>query len=132
MKCRIQLLVAAASFALTGHALAHHSHAMYDASGTIELQGTVTEVRWRNPHVWMYLEVEENGATRTWAFEGAAIAQLERKGWTQDSMKPGDAVHIACYPLRNGGPGCLGGYVLSINGEELPATHENHAGREWD
>ena len=122
---------AAAIFAAP--AWAHHSHAMYDAGGEIELEGTVKEVRWFNPHVWLYIDVKgADGQTKTWGFEGAAINQLQRKGWTCENFKEGDAIKISCYPLRNGGPGCLGGYVLTINGQALPPTHERHAGREFD
>ena len=73
-------LLAAATFGLAVPASGHHSHAQYDASGEIELEGTVSDVRWRNPHVYLYIDVVENGETRTWAFEGAAINQLESRG----------------------------------------------------
>jgi hypothetical protein len=106
---------------------------MYDASGEIELDGVITEVRWANPHVWLYLDVEnEDGTARTWAMEGAAIDQLQRKDWTRDMLSVGSSIKISCYPLRSGGPGCLGGYVLTLNGETLPPTHEGHVGREFD
>lgn len=114
-------------------AASHHSHAMYDASGEIQIEGAIKEVRWANPHVWLYILVKgEDGQTKTWGFEGAAINQLQRKGWTRELLKEGDNIKISCYPMRNGGPGCLGGYVLSINGQDLPPTHERHAGREFD
>jgi len=113
--------------------LAHHSHAMYDASGEIELEGTLSEVRWANPHVWIYIDVANaDGTTRKWGMEGAAIQQLQENGWTGDMFEVGIPIKVSCYPLRSGGPGCLGGYVLSLNGEELPASHELHPGREFD
>jgi hypothetical protein len=127
---------ALASFAalmLAAPALAHHSHAMYDATGEINISGTIKEMRWANPHVWMYIDVKaQDGTTKTWALEGAAINQLERKGWKQELLPVGATVDISCYPLRSGGPGCLGGYILKINNEVMPATHGGHAGREFD
>jgi len=112
---------------------AHHSHAMYDSTAEIELEGVIKEVRWANPHVWLYLVVgNPDGTAKTWAFEGASIEQLRRKGWTLDSLSAGSPIKISCYPLRSGGPGCVGGYVLTLNGEALPPTHERHAGREFD
>jgi hypothetical protein len=81
----------------------------------------------------MYIDVKaQDGTTKTWALEGAAINQLERKGWKQEMFPLGAAIDISCYPLRSGGPGCLGGYILKINNEVMPATHERHAGREFD
>jgi hypothetical protein len=44
----------------------------------------------------------------------------------------GASIDISCYPLRSGGPGCLGGYILKINDEVMPSTHDRHAGREFD
>ena len=133
MKYLAFVLAAGAALSLCGAASAHHSHAMYDATGEIELEGTIKEVRWANPHVWLYIDAAgPDGQQRTWGFEGASIAQLARKGWTFESFKAGDRIKISCYPLRNGGPGCLGGYVLTLNGQVLPPTHEKHAGREFD
>jgi hypothetical protein len=133
MKTSSFALVAIAALLFVVPAAAHHSHAMYDASGEIELDGVLTEVRWANPHVWLYLDVEnEDGTSRSWAMEGAAIDQLARKGWEREMLRVGSPIKISCYQLRSGGPGCLGGYVLSIDGEELPPTHDLHAGREFD
>ena len=36
---------------------AHHSHANYRTTSYVNLEGTVTEVLWMNPHTWIYLEV---------------------------------------------------------------------------
>ena len=133
MNAKSLILAAFAALLCVAPAGAHHSHAMYDASGEIELEGVLTEVRWANPHVWIYLDVKnEDGTSRSWAMEGAAIDQLARKGWTRDQLNIGSAIKISCYQLRSRGPGCLGGYVLSLDGEDLPPTHELHAGREFD
>ena len=133
MKASILAHCTCASILLAAPVWAHHSHAMYDASGEIELEGVISEVRWANPHVWIYLDVEnEDGTVRTWAMEGAAIDQLQRKGWERDMLNVGSPINVSCYPLRSGGPGCLGGYVLTLNGETLPPTHDGHAGREFD
>src|SRR5437660_525555 len=38
-------------------AAAHHSPAMFDMNQELVLEGTVTEFSWRNPHVYMAIEV---------------------------------------------------------------------------
>lgn len=127
-------VAAIVSLAVAAPVWAHHAHGSYATDKELVLAGTVKEMRWMNPHSWMYIDVPAAGGTpmRTWAFEGAATGQLTRKGWTKESVKPGDKIKIACWPMRNGAPGCLGGYVLEINGQILPPTHERHAGREFD
>src|SRR5271157_3951473 len=57
------LLVAGGMLLATPAAmLAHHSFAAeYDAKKPITLKGTVTKVEWMNPHVYFYIDVEEEG-----------------------------------------------------------------------
>ena len=133
MKLRSFALAACGALSFAAPVWAHHSHAMYDATKALELEGTIKEMRWVNPHAWLYFVVQESdGSTRTWAMEGPGVAGLVRNGFTKESLQPGNKVKVSCYPLRSGGPGCLGGYVLAINGEAQPATHAGHPGREFD
>jgi hypothetical protein len=133
MKLRSFALTACAALMFAAPVWAHHSHAMYDATRAIELEGTIKEMRWVNPHAWLYFVVlNPDGTTKTWAMEGPGVAGLVRKGFTKESLEPGTKVKVSCYPLRSGAGGCLGGYVLELNGEVQPATHNGHAGREFD
>jgi hypothetical protein len=106
---------------------------MYDATSPVELEGTIKEMRWVNPHAWIYFVVlSADGTTKTWAMEGPGVAGLVRNGFTKETLTPGTKIKVFCYPLRSGAPGCLGGYVLALNGEVQPPTHPGHAGREFD
>ena len=56
-------------------ASAHHSHGNYDISKWTNMQGTVKEVHWLNPHSWIYLEVkDEKAEATTWALEATGPA----------------------------------------------------------
>jgi hypothetical protein len=133
MKLRSLTLAACGAALFAAPVWAHHSHAMYDATKELTLEGVIKEMRWVNPHAWLYFVVKnEDGTTRTWALEGPGVAGLVRRGFTQESLAPGIPIKVNCYPLRGGGPGCLGGYILELNGEVLPPTHDRHAGREFD
>ena len=57
-------LAAAAAALLSIPAWAHHSHANYNTNEFTTVSGTITEVVWTNPHVWIYMEVA-NGAGPT-------------------------------------------------------------------
>ncbi len=46
--------------AWTGTALAHHGWSSFDQDRPIYLEGRAAEVKWRNPHVELVLEVPEN------------------------------------------------------------------------
>jgi hypothetical protein len=85
-------------------ALAHHSAAMFEEDRTIELNGTVREFQWTNPHIWIQLNVtNERGAMEEWSVEGGVPNRLFRAGWRPTSFKPGDEVSIVVRPMIDGG-----------------------------
>ncbi len=115
------LCFAAATFVVLGlPAWAHHSHANCNLDEFTNMSGTLTEIAWTNPHVWFYMEVDdEQGNPQPWAFEGGSVAALTRGGWQRGSLKPGDSVSVRCYLVRDGSTGCLMGFVTSINGTAM-------------
>ena len=68
------LAVAAASTP----ALAHHAFAAeFDADKPIDLKGTVTKIKWVNPHSWLYFDVKAaDGTVTNWGVEFGAPNQL--------------------------------------------------------
>jgi DNA/RNA endonuclease YhcR with UshA esterase domain len=100
-------------------ARAHHSFAMFDMSKTITFKGTVKELQWTNPHVWLELTVQEKDGSVTYSFEGAAIAVLKRVGWTKDSVKAGEVVTVVGHPYKNGKPGGSIDHLILANGSKL-------------
>src|SRR5215471_3008400 len=75
---------------------AHHSFAAeYDAKKPVKLKGIVTKVDWMNPHVYFYIDVEdEKGAVTNWALEMGPPNGLQRAGWTRNTMQVGDEVVV--------------------------------------
>ena len=62
---RSGLLLATVLLLSTG-AQAHHSMTHFVDEFT-EMEGTLVEIKWRNPHIYFYLEVEEeDGSNRVW------------------------------------------------------------------
>ncbi|MGI9258367.1 MAG: DUF6152 family protein, partial [Gammaproteobacteria bacterium] len=81
---------------------AHHSDAGYNQENVIALQGTVTEFRWRNPHITTFIEVEgEDGETVVWGIETGSTPVMSRSGWTRDMLQAGDVVSVRAHPDRN-------------------------------
>jgi hypothetical protein len=116
---RLRLLSLALVAAYSGAALAHHSFAMFDATKSTSQKGTVQELQWTNPHVWLHLTVQEKGKDVVYNYEGAAIAVLKRVGWTKDSIKAGDVVTVVGHPYKDGRPGGSIEYLLLADGTKL-------------
>ncbi|WP_133254988.1 DUF6152 family protein [Phenylobacterium hankyongense] len=90
------------SAATSGPALAHHSFAMFDQSKKVQLQGTVKDWQFTNPHSWLQLLVDENGHQIEYSIEGASVNTLIRRGWGVNTFKPGDKITIVVYPIKTG------------------------------
>jgi hypothetical protein len=74
---------------------AHHSTTHFSKEFT-EMEGTLVELRWRNPHIYFVLEVtEDNGEKRRWNMETGTIYMIGRGGVTRDMFKVGDQLRVA-------------------------------------
>src|SRR5262245_43510931 len=61
---------------------AHHAFAAeFDADKPIDLKGTVTKVKWVNPHSWLYFDVKDKaGEVTNWGVEFGTPNALARAG----------------------------------------------------
>jgi hypothetical protein len=104
MKVKTLCFATLAAAAVTAPAFAHHSFAMFDATKTLTMKGTVKEFEWTNPHSWLRVMVtdEKSGKPLLWALELSSPARLTTMGMHADSVKPGDAVSVTFHPMRDG------------------------------
>jgi hypothetical protein len=117
---RLLALSAVCLAAFSSSVAAHHSHAMYDTTTRMTVEARVKEYIWSNPHVWIYLEIEdENGQPVEWILEAAAPGRLVNAGWSAQSMKPDDVVTVTFSPLRDGTSGGLVGDVVLVDGSTV-------------
>ncbi len=98
------LISLAAGMLLVRAAYGHHSFtAEFVADKTARLEGTITQVWFRNPHVRYLMVVEnEDGVEETWDARGSPVVWLARKGWKKDTIKVGDTVEMYGYLGRDG------------------------------
>src|SRR5262245_50412212 len=95
------LLACSMSIGFAGPALAHHSAAAFDTQQEIKVSGTVTEYKFRNPHVYMSLQVKKaDGSTSLIEVEAGAASVLNGLGFNKDSVAVGDVVTISGNPGR--------------------------------
>ncbi len=93
------------SFA-TAELSAHHSFAAFDMSKEQTITGVVSRFDWTNPHTFIWVEVtNDKGVVETWAIEGMSPNYLGRRGWSKNSVKPGDKITVSIRPLKEGKTG---------------------------
>jgi hypothetical protein len=102
------------------HALAHHAEATFDLSRVLSVTGTVKEYLLANPHTLIYLEVtDSNGQADLAVFQGGSAIVMTRSGWSRNSLKVGDKIHIDYYPRRDKKPGGMLITATREDGEKL-------------
>lgn len=112
----------------TGTAEAHHGAGVYDRSESVTLRGAVTQFHFVNPHVLIYIAVEqEDGSQIEWSGELTSPNRLARIGaggirWHKSILKPGDLITLSGNPARNGAPALLLNRVEDANGTVLVDT----------
>jgi len=127
------IVVSGIMLAAAAQLFAHHSFAAeFDASKRVTLKGTVTRVDWRNPHIYVYLNVKDaSGAVTEWACEGGPPNVLMREGWTRDSVKEGDQVTIDGALAKDGSKRCNSRSVNLADGRRVFAgSSEDSAGKQ--
>ena len=101
--------------------LAHHSFWVeFDVNKPVRLQGTVTKMKWINPHAWLYIDVTTpDGTVEEWMIEGGVPNVLLRRGFTMKSLLPGMVITVEGYRARNKSLRANGGDITFPDGQRL-------------
>ena len=82
---------------------AHHSRTSFIMDSPMELQGTITEHAYHNPHIYLTVETTDaaTGETREWLLEANAVSSVRSVGWRADTFLAGDRVTVRGFPHRD-------------------------------
>ena len=135
MKRLMLTAVAATLFAAVGVTMvpvsAHHSHAMFDGSVETEITGTLTNVRFANPHVYLRVEATQRDGKpltppQTWAIEMSTTGNMTQRGITPDILKVGRPISVKVNPLFSGG--FSGNYTTMVM---MDGVKNASTGQDW-
>jgi hypothetical protein len=100
---RVGLVLVTAGTAAGVPAQAHHSFpATYFVDQKVEIEGTVVQFLFRNPHSFVHVMApDKDGVMQRWAVEWGAGGSLASDNISSDTLKPGDKVKITGSPARN-------------------------------
>ncbi len=107
-------------------AFPHHSFVgEFDTSVEFELLGTVIDVEWFNPHVWIYLDGGKtvDGSvvtTERWQCEMGSPNMLLRAGWRKEDLPLGTVIRVTGNPARDGSNTCNARFVTLDNADRTP------------
>ena len=71
----------------------------------VAFEGVVTDFVWRNPHVYVLVDrAAEDGGAVGWELQMGPINVISRRGWRQDTLRPGDRVSVRAHASLGGRP----------------------------
>ena len=121
MKFARELTTLIGLLALPCIANAHHSFtAIFDPGQTAEVEGTVTSVFLRNPHIGITLLVEtETGGEEEWEIEGGTYNELVRQNFDESTIAPGTRIRAIGMASRRGRNEIYLRRLTTPDGEEI-------------
>jgi hypothetical protein len=116
----ILLLLAALVIAAPPLAAHHGRGATFDMKKQLTLKGTVSQVKWQNPHVLIFIDVKDDaGKVVTWGFENSNVHTLANQGYNRNTLKIGQPVTAVLNPAANGAPLGIIVKVILADGKEI-------------
>ena len=105
---------------VTGVAAHHASSGLYDNQTIGEIEGEVSSIFWRNPHVRISItRAGENGQEEEWDIEFGSVNTLERIGVSRDLVQVGDRIAVSGSLGRNGRQAMFAELITFPDGEQL-------------
>ena len=111
-----------AALCVSTAAEAHHSRAFYDMTQEVVIEGRVTELEWRNPHVSLTVESKgADGAAVRREIEVMSVSEARALGLRQEAIAVGSRIAVRVHPGRSGPTArALGLDVRTSDGTVLP------------
>ena len=106
----------------------HNMSALFDFNQRFSQTGSLKELDWRNPHVFLLVDVvKDGGAVETWTFEGPPPAFFRNRDFTREDIESsvGKTVTIEASRARDGSMSGLIRQVTLADGRVVSACPQN-------
>ena len=106
MRLALPTSIVAAGLVLATEAPAHHSYnEVFDFATCITVEGKLTRLDWRNPHIGIYVETTSaNGEAGEWRFEGLPTQMVAtEEGWSREWFTEGEQITVKGFPVNREG-----------------------------
>ena len=114
---------------LAASAAAHHNmSAIFDFSQRFTSTGTLTKVDWRNPHIYVFVDVKnEKGQVETWSFEGPSPGFFRQRDVGKENFETSmqKSVKVEASRARDGSHSGLIREITLADGTLVSACPQN-------
>ena len=114
---------------VSGSAWAHHNmSAAFDFNQRFTETGTLTQLDWRNPHIYVSVEVtSEEGQVATWQFEGPSPGSFRARAIDKSDFvnSIGQTVTVEASRARDGSLSGLIRQITLADGTVVPLCPQN-------
>jgi len=95
---------------------AHHGAPGYDMSKMVDVDGTVVQLDWKNPHVYFTVETKgEDGQFRRATVEAGTLSTVRAYGLTREQLAVGAHVNVQAYAKQKGLAGPMLGMRVTLD-----------------
>ena len=111
-----------------GSAWAHHNmSAMFDFNQVVTRTGTLAELDWRNPHIYMLVDVDNAGQVERWSFEGPPPGFFRDRNVDKPAFEGslGKSITVEASRARNGSLSGLIRQLTLTDGTVVSACPQN-------
>lgn len=129
MSHRTSALIVFLALLMAGSTYAHHNmSALFDFNDRVTLNGTLTKVDWRNPHIYLLVDAKSGGEPpQAWSIEGPPPSFFRTRDVNKNDfeMAIGKAVTAEASRARDGSRSGLLRVITLPDGKVVSACPQN-------
>ena len=128
MSRRLALSVCLALALATSAAAHHNMSALFDFSQRFSSTGTLTKVDWRNPHIYVFVDVKnDKGQVEPWSFEGPSPGFFRQRDVGKENFESSmqKSIKVEASRARDGSHAGLIREITLADGKLVSACPQN-------